>query len=55
MIEKLKEKETQVIDGCYYDCGVYKNRYTSIKVKPDDEDIINKINEIIDYLNSKEE
>ena len=56
MIEKLKDVEEMIVVGQGQNCttNLYENIYSEIKRKPNTDEIIAKINEIIDKLNGEE-
>ena len=58
MIEKLKmhsSKELNLSDGDYFGQLLNASGLLEKDFPPTDEEVMNKINEIIDYLNQKEE
>ena len=57
MIERLDDIRQSELTGQVYDAETqtYKNTYTEIIRKPNIEELCDKINEIIDYINSKED
>lgn len=58
MIEKLKmhsSKELNLADGDYFGQLLNASGLLEKDFPPTDEEVMNKINEIIDYINEKEE